>query len=117
MNFPDIPLPPPKNESPPAANQAGPEQQISEPECSCTNRKWQRVLRAFLSGRSYNRFEATRELRDWCLHTTVSQLERRGVRIDREDETVPGQFGPVHCKRYRLAPESRTRAAELLGVA
>ncbi len=81
---------------------------------SATPRKWQRVLRAFLDGRSLNRFEATRELRDWCLNTTVSQLEGRGIKINRVDETVPGAFGPVRCCRYRLALESRERAAELL---
>lgn len=84
---------------------------------NATPRKWQRVLGAFLAGHSMNRFEAVRELRDWCLHTTVAGLEARGVRIDRQDEHVPGQFGPVHCKRYRLTdPESRQRAAELLGI-
>ena len=80
-------------------------------------KKWFRVLSAFFEGRSLNRFEAVREVRDWCLHTTVSQLEDRGVKIDRVDETVPGTYGPVHCCRYRMAPESRERAAELLGVA
>ena len=75
---------------------------------------WRRVLLAFLDGSSLNRFEATRELRDWCLHSTVAGLEARGVRIDRHDEVVAGHFGDVHCKRYRLAAESRERAAELL---
>lgn len=56
-----------------------------------------------------------RELRDWCLNTTVSQLERRGVTILRRDETVPGAFGDVRCSRYSLAPQSARRAAELLG--
>lgn len=88
----------------------------SKPHVSSTARKWQRVLRAFADGRSLNRWEAVRELRDWCLHTTVAGLEARGVRIDRVDEVVPGQFGPIHCKRYRLAPESRAKAAELLGI-
>ncbi len=83
-------------------------------EHSTTPRKWQRVLRALVDGATLNRFEAARELRDWCLNTTISQLEGRGVRILRRDETVPGTFGPVHCCRYHLAPESRERAAELL---
>lgn len=80
--------------------------------------KWQRVLRSFLSGRSLNRFEATRDLRDWCLHTTVSVLQRKGLTILRRDETVPGyQDIPTHVTRYWLAPASRDRAAELLGQA
>jgi hypothetical protein len=79
-------------------------------------RKWQRVLHALFDGRSLNRFEAARELRDWCLNTTISQLEQRGVTIRRKDETVSGTFGPVHCCRYWLDLESRARAAELLGL-
>jgi hypothetical protein len=87
------------------------------PKPSATPRKWQRVLRALLDGRTLNRFQAARELRDWCLNTTVSQLEQRGLKIDRRDETVPGAFGPVHCCRYRLADDSRERARQLLGGA
>lgn len=91
---------------------------IDDPKSITRPRKWQRVLRAFLSGRTFNRFEAERELHDHCLHTTVAALEGRGIRIDRDDETVPGFAGiSTHCKRYRLTnPESRQRAAELLGV-
>jgi len=61
--------------------------------------------------------EAARELRDWCLPSTISQLEARGIRIDRQDECIPGHFGPIHCKRYRLSAESRELARELLGIA
>ena len=106
--------PPLERESPPAANQAGSEQQ-TKPERSATPRKWQRVLAYLLAGHTLNRFDAARQLRDWCLNTTVSQLEGRGLRIDRKDETVPGAFGPVHCCRYWLAPGSYELAAELLG--
>lgn len=79
-------------------------------------RKWKRVLRAFVEGRTFNRFDAYRELRDSCLNTTVSQIEARGVQILRRDETVPGAFGPVHCCRYWIAPEALQRARELLGL-
>ena len=79
-------------------------------------RKWARVLQAFLDGRTFNRFDAYRELRDSCLNTTVSQIEARGVVMLRSEETVPGAFGPVRCMRYRLAPESLQRARELLGL-
>lgn len=81
---------------------------------SATPRKWQRVLRAFTDGRTLNRFEAARELRDWCLNTTVSQLEARGVTIHRRDETVPGHYGDVRCCRYWLALESVQCAQGLL---
>lgn len=79
-------------------------------------RKWRRVLAALYDGQSLNRFEAARELRDWTLNSTVSELEGKGIRIERASESVPGAFGTVHCKRYQLSPESRQRARELLGV-
>lgn len=79
-------------------------------------RKWARILAYLLAGRSLNRFEAYRELRDSCLNTTVSQIEHRGVKVSRKEETVPGAFGPVRCCRYWLAPESLARARELLGL-
>jgi hypothetical protein len=82
---------------------------------SATPRKWQRVLRWFFDGGTLNRFDAYRELRDSCLNTTVSQIELRGVKILRKDETVPGAFGPVHCCRYWISPESLQRARDLLG--
>lgn len=78
-------------------------------------KKWARILYALVDGCSLNRFEAARELRDHVLPTTVSQLERRGVRILRKEETVAGAFGPVRCCRYWLDPQSRARALELLG--
>lgn len=87
-----------------------------QPQTSATLRKWQQVLRAFVDGRTLNRFEAARELRDWCLNTTVSQLEQRGVTILRRDEVVPGAYGPVHCCRYWIAPESHQSALALLGA-
>lgn len=111
-----ISTPPPlENESPPAANQAGFQQQQSGPKDSATPRKWQRVLAHLAAGHTLNRFEAARELRDWCLPSTVARLQQRGLLIFRQDETVPGAFGPVRCCRYWLAPESRKLAAELLG--
>ncbi len=35
-------------------------------------RKWRRVLAALTHGKTFNRFEAERELSDHCLHSTVS---------------------------------------------
>lgn len=79
--------------------------------------KWRRVLSALVSGRSFNRFEAERELHDHCLHTTASVLQGKGLTILRRDEVVPGYAEiPTHVTRYWLAPESRERAAELLGL-
>lgn len=77
-------------------------------------RKWTRVLGALAAGRTLNRFEAARELRDWCLPSTVSELEKRDLTILRKSETVPGSFGPVHCARYWLSPASLERANQLL---
>lgn len=77
--------------------------------------KWKRVLAAFVNGRSFNRFEAERELRDHCLHSTVSTIQSKGVRIERRDEVVPGyQDIPTHVCRYWLAPEHRWNAQEIL---
>ena len=81
---------------------------------SATPRKWQRVLQAFIDGGSYNRFEAVRELGDWCLNSTVSELEQRGISISRRDEVVPGAFGEVRCCRYWLAANSIEAAKALL---
>ena len=78
-------------------------------------RKWKRILSAFAEGRSLNRFDAER-IGDHVLHSTVAAIEARGVRIERQEETISGYGGaPTRCKRYRLAPESRSRALELLG--
>lgn len=64
-------------------------------------KKWQRVLAAFISGKSYNRFEAERHLNDHCLHTTVSYLQGQGVTIFREFENVRGWQGmPTRVCRY-----------------
>lgn len=78
--------------------------------------KWKRVLTAFLSGQSYNRFEAEQLLHDHCLHSTVSDLEEKGVRISREWETVAGyEELPTRVMRYWLAPDSQACALSLLG--
>lgn len=77
--------------------------------------KWKRVLAGFADGNSYNRFEAEWKLSDHCLHSTVSELQDRGVTILRHDEVVPGYQGiPTHVSRYWLAPASLPRALELL---
>lgn len=80
-------------------------------------RKWQRVLSAFLTGRSFNRFEAERQLHDHALHSTVATLQSMGVVIDRKMECVPGFQGlATHICRYRLNPTSFDTAKSLLGI-
>lgn len=80
-------------------------------------KKWQRVLAAFLTGRSFNRFEAESQLHDHALHSTVSTLQSMGVVIDRKMECVPGFQGlATHVCRYRLSPASFDTAKSLLGI-
>ena len=82
-------------------------------------KKWARVLRAFLTGKSFNRFDAERELRDHVLPSTVAGLQARGVSILRCAEVVPGFAGlPTHTVRYMLdrAPANIARADALLST-
>ena len=78
--------------------------------------KWKRVLSALLDGRTFNRFEAERQLSDHALHSTVSSLQAKGVIILREFETVPGYQGiPTHVCRYWLEQsEPNLRRASIL---
>lgn len=73
--------------------------------------KANRVLAAFMSGRSYNRFEAERHLHDHCLHSTVAGLQpRHHITISRKFETVLGYRGnPTRCCRYWISLEERLR--------
>ena len=64
------------------------------------------ILKAFVEGRSLNRFEAE-VLHDHCLNSTVSTLQRNfGIIIDRYRESVPCVNGTslVNVKRYSLNP-------------
>ena len=82
-------------------------------------KKWQRVLKAFLEGKSYNRFEAERQLNDHCLHSTVSTLQSFGVTIIRVTETVKGWQGlPTRVCRYWIdnSEENIKRAKHLLKI-
>lgn len=77
--------------------------------------KWQRVLSALLTAKSYNRFEAARELHDHCLHSTVSTIQSKGVCIHRTEERIPGYQGiPTRCCRYWLPRSEYERARALL---
>lgn len=94
------------------------EQNIGESNNTAIPKKWQRVLSALLDGRTFNRFEAERQLNDHCLHTTVSTLQDMGVTIPREYETVPGYQGiPTRVCRYWLeqSEPNLRRASFLLG--
>lgn len=76
--------------------------------------KQSRILAEFASGRSLNRFEAER-IGDHVLHTTVSKIERLGIRVSRRTETVPGYDGhKTRVCRYWLDDENRERAATML---
>ncbi|MFZ5620865.1 MAG: hypothetical protein ACOY5W_07575 [Pseudomonadota bacterium] len=78
--------------------------------------KQSRILAELASGGSLNRFEAER-IGDHVLHTTVSKIERLGIRVSRRTETVPGYDGhATHVCRYWLDDENRERAAAMLGL-
>jgi hypothetical protein len=80
--------------------------------------KWERVLAAFLDGRSRHTFDAMRELRSSCLHSDVSLLEARGLRFNRNRIAIAGYGGAkTHVMAYQLAPESYPLARSLLGLA
>jgi hypothetical protein len=74
-----------------------------------------RVLVA-LTERSYNRFEAERQLHDHCLHTTVSTLQNQHrIAVNREFESVRGFMGAkTKVCRYWIAPENVADALKLV---
>lgn len=76
--------------------------------------KNERVFKALVSGRSFNRFEAARVLHDHCLHSTVATLERKHhITISRKYETVRGYMGSsTKCCRYWVAEEEINRIEE-----
>lgn len=108
-------------------NAKGPELAATSPSLNQSNqqgnsttkppKKWQRVLAAFLTNRTFNRFEAERLLHDHALHSTVSALQARGIIIDRKFECIPGYRGlATWVCRYRLNPASVEMAKALLGT-
>lgn len=77
--------------------------------------KLARVLEYLARGRSLNRFEAERLLSDHCLHSTVSEIQGRGVLVDRHMESVPGFQGqPTRVARYRIAARDEREKARML---
>ncbi len=76
--------------------------------------KTHRVLRALLR-QSYNRFEAARDLHDWCLHSTVATIQGKGIEVRRQFETVRGYEGQsTNVCRYWVAPDQYEKARKLL---
>lgn len=77
--------------------------------------KKRRVLLGFYTGAKLHRF-AAEHIGDHALHSTVSTLERTGLRFDRKTITVPTRWGSdTHVTLYWLASESYLLAAQLLG--
>ncbi|MDF1688537.1 MAG: hypothetical protein P1U35_02880 [Cycloclasticus sp.] len=77
--------------------------------------KNERVFKALMSGRSFNRFEAEHQLADHCLPSTIATLERKHhITISRKYETVRGYMGsPTKCCRYWIEPEEIKRIEEI----
>lgn len=70
-----------------------------------------------LTKRPYHRFQAEPALHDHCLHSTVAEIQRLGIRVDREMITVPGYEGhPTRVCRYWIAADQRPLALRLLGM-
>lgn len=79
--------------------------------------KWQRILAAFVTGRTWHALEAGPALRTTCLHSDIAGLEARGLRFDHTPETVAGYDGQAtRVIRYRLRPESYPQARRLLSL-
>ncbi|MET0063221.1 MAG: hypothetical protein ABW176_13095 [Candidatus Thiodiazotropha endolucinida] len=69
-----------------------------------------------LMRRSYNRFEAARELHDWCLHSTAATLQRKGITVNRITEKVPNYEGkPIRCCRYWIDTAEHPKVNRMLG--
>ena len=74
------------------------------------------VLAELAHGRSLNRFEAERDLHDHVLPSTIQRIERLGIAVMHQPETVPGFAGSrVQTVRYSLEASEREKAAVLLG--
>lgn len=69
-----------------------------------------------LMRRSYNRFEAARELHDWCLHSTASTLQGKGITVNRVFETVPNYQGrQIRVCRYWIDRSEHQKVNRMLG--
>ena len=90
--------------------------QAANPKPIRKNCKLHAVLAHLARGNSMNRFQAEKICHDHCLNSTISDIEKRGITVNRKTEVVPGyQNSRVHCTRYWLESEEITKAAKLLG--
>lgn len=51
--------------------------------------KFHNVLAALARGQAFNRFQAERELHDHVLPSTIQKIQRLGITVSRQHETVP----------------------------
>ncbi|TBW11699.1 hypothetical protein E0E50_05880 [Azotobacter chroococcum subsp. isscasi] len=73
------------------------------------------VLKHMLFTSSLNKYEAARELGDWSLHSTISDLANTyGLTIKRTPEKVPASRMPV--TRYSIPDNERARARAVLAL-
>lgn len=74
------------------------------------------VLAELARGTRLTRFDAEQRLHDHVLPSTVCEIQRLGIRVERETVTVPGHGNrPTRCARYWLEDAERERAETLLG--
>jgi hypothetical protein len=64
----------------------------------------------------YNTFEASREIFDTCIHSSVSTYENKyGLKVNRKWETVNNRLGTkTRVMRYWLEGESIEKAQQLV---
>lgn len=76
------------------------------------------VLAELARGTRLTRFDAERLCHDHVLNSTISEIQKRGIDVCREEIVVPGHRGhPTRCAKYWLEPEEVAKAAVLLGWA
>lgn len=73
--------------------------------------KIDRVFNALMEGKSFNLFEAERQLHDHVLRTSISTLQQQHrITISRKVEMVRGYMGnPTHVCRYWIDPDEIQR--------
>ena len=88
------------------------------PQRIAARKKWKRFLQAI-----YESPMTTRELEcspvfDHCAHSTAAEIRKKGIVINTEIIKIDGYAGEAaYIPKYSLAPESRERAREMLGIA
>ncbi|MBT3038826.1 MAG: hypothetical protein KME37_07760 [Candidatus Thiodiazotropha sp. (ex Codakia orbicularis)] len=69
-----------------------------------------------LMRRSFNRFEAARELHDWCLHSTAATLQSKGITVNRVFESIPNYQGKkIRVCRYWIDASEHQKVNRMLG--